>query len=142
MAESVESGGQRFPSRVLELQLIHDEDDDDIGVNKTYISTQGTIQLGRGSRRDSTNSEFDSGRFRDFCGDRTAVMSSKHANITWQDHDFCFLTDVGSTNGTYILRRGEQSPVRARTGVSYRVSHVPVELDCHTQADLSMFIDQ
>lgn len=118
------SGGQGLFPRVLELQLIDDDNDDDIGVSKKYTSDQGTIVLGRGSRHDGTVSEPSSGRFRDFHGNRTAVMSSKHATITWQSHEFCFLTDTGSTNGTYILRHGDQISVRARVGVSYRVSSV------------------
>lgn len=104
-------------------------------LRKCYTSDQGTILLGRGGRHSSTAQLANSGSFRDLETERTAVMSSQHAQVTWGQQDtYAFLTDKGSTNGTYLSKYGDsEPPLKLRAGVSYRVSTLVAPLSsCHT----------
>lgn len=89
-------------------------------VLKHFNSRQGTIDLGRGHKNSEECRDPSQGRFR---LEGSAVMSSKQAVLTWEDHSYAFITDTDSTNGTFITRDGEEQ-LKLKAGVSYRVSHL------------------
>ncbi|KAL8284208.1 hypothetical protein RQP46_004957 [Phenoliferia psychrophenolica] len=70
---------------------------------KEFSSTQGSLTLGRGSRQNMSSKNLDSPLFR---SPSTKVMSQRHAELTWEDNRYPFLTDTNSTNGTAVERDG------------------------------------
>ncbi|KAK4698529.1 hypothetical protein P7C70_g7744, partial [Phenoliferia sp. Uapishka_3] len=68
---------------------------------KQFRADQGTLLLGRGSRGNPNSQLLDNPLFR---SDETKVMSQRHAELTWEDDRYPFLTDIGSTNGTAVER--------------------------------------
>ncbi|GAA6053337.1 hypothetical protein JCM3770_004119 [Rhodotorula araucariae] len=73
------------------------------------------LLLGRASRTDRGASDPASPKFRT---SETKVMSTTHAKIHW-DRDYAFITDLDSTNGTCLVRDGEQQ--KLKPDVSYRI---------------------
>lgn len=84
---------------------------------KDFSADQGTVLLGRGSRGNPTSQRLDSPLFR---SESTRVMSQKHAELSWEDNRFPFLTDMKSTNGTTVERDGSVRKLQA--ALAYRVS--------------------
>lgn len=84
---------------------------------KTYTSHQPLITIGRASRTSLDLLDPSSGGMRN---EGTAVMSSRHAQLSWQGHEYALLKDVGSTNGTMVVRKNEE-PKQLTKGVVYRV---------------------
>ncbi|BGO96571.1 FHA domain containing protein [Rhodotorula toruloides] len=89
---------------------------DDAGaVVKQFARSQGRITLGRASKNDPGTKDPSQGKFR---SDNTKVMSSRHAQISW-DGDYAHITDLGSTNGVVITRADQK--VSLKPNVAYRI---------------------
>ncbi|BGP36531.1 hypothetical protein JCM10449v2_000432 [Rhodotorula kratochvilovae] len=73
------------------------------------------LTLGRASRTDPSASDPASPKFRT---SETKVMSTTHARIHW-DGEYAFITDLGSTNGTCLVRDGDQQ--KLKRDVPYRI---------------------
>lgn len=93
--------------------------DGDGAVVKQFARSQGKITLGRASKNDPGTLDPSQGKFR---SDSTKVMSSRHAQISWEG-DYAYITDLDSTNGVLVTRDEER--VSLKPGVAYRVSGPP-----------------
>ncbi|BGP04714.1 hypothetical protein JCM10049v2_000516 [Rhodotorula toruloides] len=89
--------------------------DDGGAVVKQFARSQGRITLGRASKNDPGTKDPSQGKFR---SDNTKVMSSRHAQISW-DGDYAHITDLGSTNGVVITRADQK--VSLKPNVTYRI---------------------
>lgn len=96
--------------------------DDGGAVVKQFARSQGRITLGRASKNDPGTKDPSQGKFR---SDNTKVMSSRHAQISW-DGDYAHITDLGSTNGVVITRADQK--VSLKPNVAYRVRSVQCTL--------------
>ncbi|GAA5980994.1 hypothetical protein JCM10908_003944 [Rhodotorula pacifica] len=86
---------------------------------KQYARSQGDLSLGRAAKSDSSAAALDTPRFR---SERTRVMSSKHAKITWSG-DTPTIIDVGSTNGVRIRQCVDPTSLyECKPGVAYRIN--------------------
>ncbi|KPV78276.1 uncharacterized protein RHOBADRAFT_50762 [Rhodotorula graminis WP1] len=77
--------------------------------------TAGRLILGRGAKSDSSALDPASPKFRTSA---TKVMSSTHAQLHWEN-EYAFLTDLGATNGTFLVRDGDQQ--KLKPDVPYRL---------------------
>ncbi|GAA5838408.1 hypothetical protein JCM9279_003234 [Rhodotorula babjevae] len=75
----------------------------------------GPLILGRGSKSDASALDPASPKFRTSA---TKVMSSMHAKLHWEG-EYAFLTDLGATNGTFLVRDGDQQ--KLKPDVPYRL---------------------
>ncbi|BGP21600.1 hypothetical protein JCM10295v2_000475 [Rhodotorula toruloides] len=87
----------------------------DGAVVKQFPRSHGIITLGRASKNDPGTKDPSQGKFR---SDNTKVMSSRHAQISW-DGDYAHITDLGSTNGVVITR--DEQKVSLKPNVAYRI---------------------
>jgi len=86
-----------------------------LAVKQFGSDAAGPLILGRGSKSDSSALDPASPKFRTSA---TKVMSSMHAKLHWEG-DCAFLTDLGATNGTFLVRDGDQQ--KLKPDVPYRV---------------------
>ncbi|KAI5477238.1 FHA domain containing protein [Pseudohyphozyma bogoriensis] len=85
---------------------------------KSYSSPH-PVNLGRGSRSDSSCQALESGLFR---AEGTKVMSQRHARIVWSDDGTVpCLVDEESTNGTSIERDGDDK--KLLSGAEYALKN-------------------
>ncbi|KAK4057583.1 hypothetical protein OIO90_001228 [Microbotryomycetes sp. JL221] len=89
-------------------------------VIKRFKSTQGSIELGRGSKT-SDCSKLHCGLFR---GTTSAVMSYKQALISFDQDEYAFIQDCDSTNGTFLKDDLQDDDLkRLKPHTRYRLKH-------------------
>lgn len=101
------------------LTLYDPSADPHVPLKQFSSETVGPLVLGRASKSDAAASDPSSPKFRSTA---TKVMSSSHATLHWEG-EYAFLTDLGSTNGSVLVRDGEQQ--KLKPDVPYRVRRCP-----------------
>ena len=89
----------------------------DACLTKEFYSTDGPVVLGRG--RGPACWDPSSGTLRT---PGSPVMSGRHAKLTFDEHTGVSVTDLDSTNGTYLTRNGSSESRPLQPNVPYKVS--------------------